>query len=353
MTLYQKMQLSPAVLRQHIRESFAQEKKQYVTALVLRSVLLLLFAIAYISIFTIFFGQKNSYVGVGSLCMLLSIRFVNYGYHIIDSLVALFFISSLYLINSFFLAGLPVILYFVVQLASLSFILLMTTTHPEYGNGGVYAFSYILITSNTVSGQHEILQRTGAVYLSFLFCGLVFLQKHSQANRTIRFHHICKGYSLHQTTYQWQLRLALGIAFALSIGKYLGIPRSMWMGFASMSLLLPQTHQVLSRGFSRMMGVTIGSVIFVLCLHLFPIEWVFLLGPLAGFCLGLTPHYGWASILNCFGALSAAYVLLGILPAGVIRIQNNFLGILCGLGIALLFQLLQRKSTKRVGESQC
>ncbi|MFR4287487.1 MAG: phosphopyruvate hydratase [Enterococcus italicus] len=143
MTLYQKMQLSPAVLRQHIRECFAQEKKQYVTALVLRSVLLLLFAIAYISIFTSLFGQKNSYVGVGSLCMLLSIRFVNYGYHIIDSLVALFFISSLYLINSFFLAGLPVILYFVVQLASLSFILLMTTTHPEYGNGGVHADSGI------------------------------------------------------------------------------------------------------------------------------------------------------------------------------------------------------------------
>lgn len=63
MTLYQKMQLSPAVLRQHIRESFAQEKKQYVTALVLRSVLLLLFAIAYISIFTSFFGQKNIFIG--------------------------------------------------------------------------------------------------------------------------------------------------------------------------------------------------------------------------------------------------------------------------------------------------
>ncbi|WP_161870345.1 FUSC family protein [Enterococcus diestrammenae] len=352
MTLYQKMQLSPAVLRQHIRASVAQEKKQYVIALVLRSVLLLLFAIAYISIFTSLFGQKNSYVGVGSLCMLLSIRFVNYGYHIIDSLLALFLISSLYLINSFFLAGLPIILYFVVQLASLSFILLMTTTHPEYGNGGVYAFSYILITSNAVSGQHEILQRTGAVSLSLLFCGLVFLQKHSQADRSRRLHHICKGYSLKQATYQWQLRLALGIAFALTMGNYLAIPRSMWMGFASMSLLLPQTHHILSRGFSRMVGVTIGSVIFVLCLHLFLREWVFLLGPLAGFCLGLTPHYGWASILNCFGALSAAYVLLGILPAGVIRIQNNFLGILCGLGMALIFQLFQKKLTKSVGQNE-
>lgn len=352
MTLYQKMQLSPAVLRQHIRASVAQEKKQYVIALVLRSVLLLLFAIAYISIFTSLFGQKNSYVGVGSLCMLLSIRFVNYGYHIIDSLLALFLISSLYLINSFFLAGLPIILYFVVQLASLSFILSMTTTHPEYGNGGVYAFSYILITSNAVSGQHEILQRTGAVSLSLLFCGLVFLQKHSQADRNRRLHHICKGYSLKQATYQWQLRLALGIAFALTMGNYLAIPRSMWMGFASMSLLLPQTHHILSRGFSRMVGVTIGSVIFILCLHLFPTEWVFLLGPLAGFCLGLTPHYGWASIWNCFGALSAAYVLLGILPAGVIRIQNNFLGILCGLGMALIFQLFQKKLTKPVGQNE-
>lgn len=163
----------------------------------------------------------------------------------------------------------------------------MTTTHPEYGNGGVYAFSYILITSNAVSGQHEILQRTGAVSLSLLFCGLVFLQKHSQADRSRRLHHICKGYSLKQATYQWQLRLALGIAFALTMGNYLAIPRSMWMGFASMSLLLPQTHHILSRGFSRMVGVTIGSVIFVLCLHLFLREWVFLLGPLAGFLSGV------------------------------------------------------------------
>lgn len=116
-----------------------------------------------------------------------------------------------------------------------------------------------------------------------------------------------------------------------------------------MSLLLPQTHQVLSRGISRIIGVMVGSAIFVLYLHFFSIEWVFLLGPLAGFCLELTPHYGWASILNCFGALSAAYVLLGILPAGIIRIQNNLFGILCGLMIALLLQLFQRKSMKQVG----
>ncbi|MGK4178796.1 FUSC family protein [Lapidilactobacillus dextrinicus] len=340
MTIYQQMQYNPTQLRQMIRQATGQAKHRLVVALVLRSFLILLFAIIYISLFSSLFGQSNSYVGVGSFCILLSLKFINYGYHIIDSVLALLTIFSIFLLNSFILTILPIWLYFVVNFSSLFVILLLTTTYPEFGNGGVYAFSYILITSNSMTTSGELTNRTLAIGLAAIFCMSVLIHKHHQANQSIRFHHILKNYSLKQRTYRWQLRLAIGITIALTLGQIMRVPRVMWMGYACMSILLPQEHQVVNRGLIRILGVVLGSTIFIICLHFLPSKLIFLLGPIAGLGLGLTGSYFWASVLNCFGALSAAYLLLGVAPAGILRISNNLIGLICGLVIALLFQLI-------------
>lgn len=346
MTFYEKLQLSPGVLREKIKHA-KSEKKQWLWALFLRSFLILVFAIGYISLFSVLFGAENSYVGVGSFCMLLSLRFVNYGYHVVDSLVALFSVLSLFLVNSIILSSVSVGSYFLINLLSLLFILFLTTSFPEFGNGGVYAFSYILITSNGPHTIEQILPRVQAIYFAFVLCAFVFIYKQQKNNRNVRLHHLVKNYSLKNKTYTWQLRLALGITFSLTLGKILLVPREMWMGFASMSLLLPQTHFLLSRGIKRFLGVILGSSIFVFFLVFLPKEFVFLLGPVAGFLLGLTANYFWASVLNCFGALSAAYVLFGSFPAGVLRISNNFIGLLCALFIALLFKWWAEKGDKK------
>ncbi|MDT6979558.1 FUSC family protein [Levilactobacillus zymae] len=110
-----------------------------------------------------------------------------------------------------------------------------------------------------------------------------------------------------------------------------------------MSVLLPQTTQLRGRAVLRFSGVVLGSLMFVLGTAWLPVAGVALLAPLAGLGLGLTPSYFWASILNCFGALSIVYLQLGVPAAAGLRIMNNGLGILTAVGVAAIGGLLARR----------
>lgn len=333
MEFYGLMQLSPGLLREKINHSVGSQRKRLISALVIRDIALLLFAVVYIASFSILFGAVNSYVGVGSFCLLLSARAVNYAYNIRASLGALLITLLLMGINSALIAILPPIGTFGLNLISLLIIIRLTTAKPLYGNGGVYTFSYVLITGIPVTGN-EIGQRMVAILLAFILCGWVLWHNQRKKDVKTKMSEILKITSFHDPTLLWQLRLVFGVSIAILIGQLMGVDRTMWMGFAAMSVLLPQNNQLRARASLRISGVIIGSFLFAILLSITPNNWIFLLAPLAGLGLGLTANYFLASIFNCFGALSIAYTLFGIHSAVLLRIFNNGVGIGCALVIA-------------------
>ncbi|MFC6181043.1 FUSC family protein [Lactiplantibacillus daowaiensis] len=339
MSTYALMQLSPGVLRQKITATTGRSKWHLIGVLLLRDTALLSFAILYIASFSYLFGQASGYVGVATFCMLLSLRFVGYGYNVQASLGALFGILGLTWLDSWLLPLLPPLFALVVNFSSLLLILRLTSDTPILGNGGVYTFGYVLVTGMPVTGS-AVVNRGWAYLMAFAICGWALWRHHRTKDTDIKLWWVLKIRGWHDKTFRWQFRLALGVAIALSLGQWLGNGRAMWLGFACMSILLPQTNLVRGRAMLRFSGVVVGSLLFTILLQLIPATGYFLLAPLAGFILGLTPSYFWASVLNCFGALSIARVLFGNFPAAALRIFNNGIGILIAVVLAKLLDWL-------------
>lgn len=337
--MYQLMQLDPGLLWQKIRVARGGDTWRLLTALVLRDVALLAFAIVYIASFSILFGASNSCVGVASFCMLLSARYVNYGYRIQDSLLALAFILGSMGLLSVWLPHLSLGLAFGLNGLLLLLLLRLTASQPQLGNGGVYVFSYILVVYTKIRPA-ALPQRWGALLLAFLLCGAVLWHQNHEKDRQITLRSILKWPGLTNQVFRWQLRLALGVASVLWLGQLLGNGRARWLGFAGMSLLLPVANDLKDRGLRRLAGVIVGSVAFAIVMALVPAQWAFLIAPITGFGLGLTPSYFWASCLNCFGALAMATTFFGVVPASGLRILNNGLGLLLAGGIAWLCQII-------------
>src|SRR5699024_120898 len=90
MKFYDALQLDPTILKRKIAAcTTRREQAWYWTAMAVRSVLIVAFAIVFISLLSGLFGSDNTPMAVALFCIMLGIRFVNFEYCIGDSLITL------------------------------------------------------------------------------------------------------------------------------------------------------------------------------------------------------------------------------------------------------------------------
>lgn len=88
MNLYQSLQLSPFELKNRMREEATRKTKNYyLMVLFLRAIMMLLFSVFFIVSLTSIFGQEQSSLAVVLLCLLLSLRAVDFGYNVKESIL--------------------------------------------------------------------------------------------------------------------------------------------------------------------------------------------------------------------------------------------------------------------------
>ena len=81
MNFYDTLQMNPNALKAAIRSTDSKKEKRRLTwAMLVRAILIVAFSIALIAPISSLFGAENSCVGVVLLCIILSIRFVDFGY---------------------------------------------------------------------------------------------------------------------------------------------------------------------------------------------------------------------------------------------------------------------------------
>lgn len=261
MKFYDALQLDPSILKRKIAASDARrEKTYYWLAIAVRSVLIVAFAIVFISLLSGVFGADNTPLAVALFCMMLGIRFVNFEYCIGDSLVTLAAVLAILVLVPSAAAVLPPVLLIPLHFAAFFALLCMTTQRPEMGNGGLYSFAYIYLAGNPVMG--EALVRRGLLALvGYLICGAILFAKHRDQHRATRFHHVVRRFDLSVPVHLWQLRMALGVSLVLSAGQVFGVERFMWMGFACASLLseYPYSGNTFTRFWQRIVGAVAGS----------------------------------------------------------------------------------------------
>lgn len=339
---YDALQMDPAILKRKLSVcKTRQEKAYYWSAMAVRSVLIVAFAIVFISLLSGVFGADNTPMAVALFCMMLGIRFVNFEYCIGDSLVTLAVVIAILVLAPSAAAVLSPVFLIPLHFTAFFALLYMTTQRPEMGNGGLYSFAYIYLTGNPVVG--DALVRRGLMALvGYLICGAILFAKHRHQHKTTRFHHVIHKFDLSEPVHMWQVRMALGTSLILSAGQVLHVERFMWMGFACASLLseYPYSGSTLVRFRQRMVGAVAGCCAFFLLYQVTPESFHSLMGPLGGLCLGFCTDYRYKTAMNCFGALMLGTGIYGLQGAVILRITDTLLGAAFALLFAAAFHHL-------------
>ena len=342
MKFYDALQMDPAILKRQIAAcDTKQETMYYWAAMAARSVLIVAFAIVFISLLSSVFGADNTPLAVALFCIMLGIRFVNFEYCIKDSLLTLAAALAILVLAPSAAALLPPLFLIPLHFVCFFSLLYITTQRPEMGNGGLYSFAYIYLTGNPVVG--EALIRRGLLALAgYLLCGAILFVKHRHQHKTIRFHHVIQKFNLSKPVCLWQLRMALGVSLVLTAGQVFGVERFMWMGFACASLLseYPYSSNTFIRFRQRIIGAVAGSCLFFILYLVIPESLHSLLGPLGGLCLGFCTDYRYKTAMNCLGALMLGTGIYGMQGAVILRIADTILGVTFGLMFAAILHHL-------------
>ena len=342
MRFYDALQLDPSILKRKIAACDTNDEKAYYwIAMAMRSILIVAFAIVFISLLSGVFGSENTPMAVAIFCMMLGIRFVNFEYCMGDSLVTLAVVLAILVLAPSAVAVLPTPFLLPLHFAAFFALLYMTSQRSEMGNGGLYSFAYIYLTGNPVLGE-SLIHRGLLALVGYLICGVILFVKHRNQHKNTRFYHVMQKFDLSSPSHLWQLRMALGVSLVLTAGQAFGVERFMWMGFACASLLseYPCRGNTSARFGQRIIGAVAGSCTFLALYLITPEAFHPLMGPLGGVCLGFCTDYRYKTAMNCFGALMLGAGIYGLREAVILRIVDTFLGVVFGLIFAALFHRL-------------
>ena len=329
MRFYDALQLDPEAIKAKMADCDKKGKRRWTLVMLVRVLLLVGFATAFVSALTALFGAENSCMAVVILCILLSVRFVDFRYDVRHSLASLGIVFALLLFSPLVMQVVPPLLGFAINFLSILLICILTCEQPKMGYGGLFLFGYVFLSGNIVTGT-AFLSRAMLTLTGFVICGVIFYVKHRHKNKNVPVAGVFQKFSLHRAKSRWQLQVALGVSALFLLNAFLQFDRFIWAGFACASLLTSYPVNIKERLPGRIVGVILGSLAFGAVYLLLPADLHFILGPLSGICLGFCASYRFKTFFNCFGGLSLAVAIYGVGGSVVLRICNNLVGILFG-----------------------
>ena len=154
MTFYQELQLNQAGSKELLRKSeTAQERRYHALVYLAKVAITMLFCFAFVSVFSILFGNENSVVGVVVLLCLMVFRNADFGLHTGQStlLLALFFVDmAVFPHLAQQAAPLPALL---LNVAALAFLVIFGCHNPFMFNQSTLVLGYLLLYGYDVSGD--------------------------------------------------------------------------------------------------------------------------------------------------------------------------------------------------------
>ena len=344
MRFYDALQLGPEVLKKQIRQADTPKSKHMLQlAMITRSLLIVFLATALIGPVGPIFGAQNSCMAVVIFCLVLGIRFVDFGYCMSDALICLAISFFILLVMPILAVSSSPIIGALIHFIAIFVLMTITSDRPEMGNGGLFSFAYILMVGNPVS---DILfwKRALLTLIGYIICALIYFKNHRNKNTDVRFHSLASKFHLSIKKCRWQFQMALGVSLLFALCSVLKVARMMWAGFACASMFgcysgnIPT--KVNEKFGQRLVGVVLGSAAFYVIFKLVPVQFHFVMGPLGGILLGFCAEYKYKTAMNCLGALMMATGIYGLEYSVILRILNNFFGAAFGFAFSLLYHKL-------------
>lgn len=352
MRFYQAMQLSAANLKPLIKNAESKEiKNKYIAALILKSILCLLFCTIVVISFGKVFGEENNVVGVVTVISLLNFRFSNLDFKVRQAALTIVGIFGVLSISPYIASISNPFLGFIINFISIIGILILTCHNVRLCNHSILVLSYFLLYGYKVENTEILINRIIGLIFGGILVASIFYIKQRKIEFKNTFIDIINDVDFNTERTKWQLKFAFVTTSAIMIGEFLHIPRTMWIGIACMSVFHPDKSQLQIRYKQRMLYMVLGCLMYMSIYFLIPQQFRGLIGLIGGVMIGFSGTYKWQTVFNAFGALSAATPILGVGGAIIFRILNNVFGALYSKGFDYIINFIDNKEFANVNEA--
>lgn len=338
MTFYQELQLNSAGSKQLIKSTEdKKERRRHILIYNVKVYLVVAFCIAVVTFYSSIFGSANSVAGVTVLLALMVLRQVDFGIRTSHGVCVVFLIFGI-------LAAGPRISNmagpywgFLVNVVCILGIMVLGCHNVLMSNQSTFVLGYLLLQGYDVTG-HDYYMRLAGLAAGAVVCAVVFYIDHRDRTYKRKFFDLFREFDLRSTRSGWYLRLTLGVSTAMLIASLLHMPRIMWVGIASMSVMLPFAKDMEYRVKRRAPFNILGCLIFLLMYRILPESIYPFIGLIGGIGVGYSAGYAWQTVFNTFGALAVAASIFGLEAALILRIGTNVFASLYSLLFNTVFQ---------------
>lgn len=357
MKFYDAIQLDARGLKPLIKNANnKKEKQKYTLALIVKNLLCMLFCFIVITFFYMAFGTDNGIVGVVTVVALLTFRLSNLDFKTNQSTIAILGIFLLLAVSPYLASISNPILGFIINFVSILVILIVACHNTILSNQSIFILSYLLLYGNKVCTMHSYINRVFSLTLGAFIVAGIFYNNHKKINFNNKFIDILRDFNFNNERTKWQIKLALAISIAILFGQLIQLPRVIWVGFSTLSIIHHDKHKINMRAKTRWTYIIIGCVLCSVVYIILPPQFKCYIGILGGIMAGFSSTYEWQTSFNCFGALTPAIPIFGIGGAIIIRILNNIIGSLYSTLFNKLFDyfdhnILSKSNIKEISKA--
>lgn len=330
MTFYQELQLNQAGSKAMVKNAKSPREKLHHTCIYMFKIgITLLFCMAFVMAFGRIFGDGNSTVGVVVLLFLMVFKNADFGICMRHSLKVMAAIFGILIIGPRLANMAGPVLGMVLNIAFIFLLAFIGCHNIIMSNHSTVILGYLLLYGYDVTGKDYGLRIAGLV-LGAVLTGIVFYRGHRNYEYKRDLKSIFEEFDIHSSRTRWQIAMTLGVSSAMCFAELLHFPRSMWIGIAVMSVMVPFEQDLKKRTKGRIPGNLFGGILFVVLYVILPPSFLSYAGIIGGIGVGLSASYGWQSVFNSLGAMAVATGLLGLPAAVFFRIFHNVCGSIYG-----------------------
>ena len=348
MTIYQELQLNQEGSKALIKSCRnPKEKARHIAIYLFKIFITMVFCMAFVIGYSTVFGDENSVTGVVILLCVMVFRFADFGISTPHGLSALMVVFAILAFGPRLANMGNVFTELLVNLACIFILMVLGCHNVIMANHSTLVLGYLLLYGYDVTGKAYALRLAGLAFGAFV-TGIVFYRNHKKQTYKRGFRDLFREFDLASMRTRWQLSITFGVSTAIFLAGLLGLPKSMWVGIAVMSVLLPFRKDMKKRVKGRIPGNLLGGLVFLIVYPMLPESFYPYIGVIGGIGVGLSATYGWQAVFNSLGAMAIAVSFLGVPGAVFFRIFNNVAGAVYGLVFDKIFHgSLDKMTAKR------
>lgn len=295
--------------------------------LLLGNLVMLIGIIAFVMLFSKFFGEENTLVGVAVITAMLMFKSINISLKCREAILAIIF-SFIYMGLASYISRLNAFIGIPINFILVFIVIYLFTNEMKTKAYLPFILCYVFLEGNPISSDQLMSRIIGLLVGSILIAFIYYTShKNSDDKNHLTVSEMISTIKTNSLQFNFALRMAIGLTIAMFIGVTFDFSKSMWISITVMSLTQPHYYQTKERIKQRIVGTMIGSILFlVLFEFLVPPKSSYLVLLIISYVYTFIKKYPMQIIFVTLNSLGAAMLLFDTFVSIPMRITFVLVG---------------------------